>query len=413
MNTAPASSVVARAGELPGGQDAQLLEYLERLDRFRAGRRAIHIHLSKLQPQNRRDHHMRIALNTFEELVKQYEGQLFLMFNGDIVFVCKDASVAELEVAVARIRTLFHEDPIAQDSGAEGSQFATWYNVETQHRELFGSIRRIVTETAAKRGAKMGADGKPIVERKRVPIDPIKLAKLEEILSRGDLSNLLRRQSICAVMPKQPPQQLFRELYISIADLQNTVVPDVDLFADMWLFQRLTQTLDRRMLALMTKNDDSTLNAAFSLNLNVQTILSPEFLAFDKARASLRGNVVIEMQKIDIFADLGAFFFSRDFLRERGYRVCLDGVNYMSLPFIDREQLGVDLLKVVWSDEMKGDQIGRGLDLVKSFIARTGRSRVILSRIDNEEGIRFGQDLGISLFQGRYLDNLLGVKASR
>lgn len=412
MNTSPAASAQARAPEVPAGQDAQLIEYLERVDRFRAGRRAVHIHLSRLQPNNRREHHLRIAINTFEDLVKQYDGQIFMLTNQDMVFVAKDASTSELEVAVARIRTLFNEDPIAQDAGHDASQFSTWYNLETQHRELFTAVRRLAAEAVAKRRQQMtaAADGSAPAERKRVPIDPAKLGKLEELLSRNDLSNLMRRQSVCAVVPKSPPQSLFRELYISIADLQSTVVPDVDLFADQWLFQRLTQTLDRRMLALMTKNDDATLNAAFSLNLNVQTILSPEFLAFDRARASLRGNVVIEMQKIDIFADLGAFFFARDFLRERGYRVCLDGVNYLSLPFIDREQLGVDLLKVVWSAEMKGDQPGRGTDLVRSFVQRTGRSRVILSRIDNEEGVRFGHDLGVTLFQGRYLDQLVGTK---
>ena len=29
---------------------------------------------------------------------------------------------------------------------------------------------------------------------------------------------------------------------------------------------------------------------------------------------------MIELQKIDIFGDMGAFMFARDFMRERGYR---------------------------------------------------------------------------------------------
>lgn len=408
MSTSQASSIATRGSELPPAQDGLLVEYLERVDRSRNGRRAIHIHLSRLLPHNRRDHHLRIAINTFEELVKQYEGQIFLLHNGDLVFVCKDASTSELEVAVARVRTLFHEDPLAQDAGQDPTKFSNWYNLETQIRELFTVVRKFATDAAAKRRAAASKEGGG--EKKRTPLDPVKLGKLEDWLSRGDLTNLMRRQAICAVVPKTAPQSLFRELYISIADMQNTLVPDVDLFADLWLFQRLTQTLDRRMLAAMTKNDDATLNAAISLNLNVQTILSPEFLAFDKARASLRGNVVVEMQKIDIFADLGAFFFARDFLRERGYRVCLDGVNYLAIPFVDREKLGVDLIKLVWSAEMLSDQPGRGRELVRDFVQRTGRSRVILSRIDNDEGVRFGHELGITLFQGRYLDQLVGTK---
>lgn len=35
-----------------------LLDYTQRLDRHRDGRRAVHIHLSRLKPQNRREQHI-------------------------------------------------------------------------------------------------------------------------------------------------------------------------------------------------------------------------------------------------------------------------------------------------------------------------------------------------------------------
>src|SRR3546814_2172873 len=73
-------------------QEYLLLDYVQRLDRHRQGRRAVHIHLSRLKPQNRREHHIRIAANTFEELVKQFEGHIFSLSNADLVFVCKGAS---------------------------------------------------------------------------------------------------------------------------------------------------------------------------------------------------------------------------------------------------------------------------------------------------------------------------------
>ena len=34
-----------------------LLDYVQRLERHREGRRAVRIHLSKLKAQNRREHH--------------------------------------------------------------------------------------------------------------------------------------------------------------------------------------------------------------------------------------------------------------------------------------------------------------------------------------------------------------------
>ena len=76
---------------------------------------------------------------------------------------------------------------------------------------------------------------------------------------------------------------MFQELYVSIPDLQQTVLPEYDLGSNKWLFQHLTQTLDTRMLSMLMRNDDSTISSSFSINLNVSTILSPQFLNFDSA----------------------------------------------------------------------------------------------------------------------------------
>ena len=411
----PGASSSARRPDSLTARDGQLLDYLDFVDRHRAGRRAVHLHLSRLLPHNRRDQNLRIAISTFEDLAAQYDGQIFLLGNGDIVFVAKGASAAEMDAAVTRVRFLFSEDPLAQDHAEETGQFCTWYNLETHYNDLYAVAKRLHGEAERKKRAASASvtpgDG-AARPRQRHPLEPALLGRLEDLLARTDLSNLMRRQPICAMTPGAAPQALFRELYISIADLQSTVIPDVDLFSDQWLFQRLTQTLDRRMLSLMTRNDDATIASAFSLNLNVSTILSAEFLAFDKVvKSSSRGTVVVEMQKIDIFADLGAFFFARDFLRERGYKVCLDGINYLTFPFIDRERLGVDMIKVVWGQEMMSDQPGRGAHLMRELIERTGRARVILSRIDNEAAVRFGHSLGITLFQGRYFDTLIASRA--
>ena len=86
---------------------------------------------------------MRIAENTFDELTKQFDGQVFAMQNGDIVFVCRDASIADIDDAVQRLRGLFEDDPLAQsiDAGHE-DLFCTYYNVESQYAPFSGDCRR-------------------------------------------------------------------------------------------------------------------------------------------------------------------------------------------------------------------------------------------------------------------------------
>ncbi len=63
-------------------------------------------------------------------------------------------------------------------------------------------------------------------------------------------------------------------MLISIGKLAQQVLPDVNLAANRWLLQHLTETLDLRELKLLTQADDRDLLSFFSVNLNVGTLLS-------------------------------------------------------------------------------------------------------------------------------------------
>ena len=45
-------------------------------------------------------------------------------------------------------------------------------------------------------------------------------------------------------------------------------------------------------------------------------------------------------------------------------------------------------------------------------IGRTGAERIILCRCGSAEAVRWGQELGIGLFQGRYVDSRLRAQRS-
>ena len=400
-------------GERSVSTERLLLDYVERLARHAEGRRAVVIHLSRLRPGNRLSHHIRIAVNTFEALVKQFDGQIFLLGNADIVFVCKTATIAALDDAVMRVRYLFSEDPLTSGGDDEPGGFATWFDLGHQYESFLAMAQGLVEEEVRrrKRHAAIAASG----ERgpQKPPLAPKMLGELVNAISQADLSNMLRRQVVCQLEPGSPPKALFHETYISIADLAVAVMPRYDLAADRWLFRYLTQTLDRRMLAMLRRGHEQVISTAFSLNLNVSTVLSPEFLEFDAGlKTGARGGIVIELDKTDIYSDIGAYLFARDFARERGYRICLDAATDLTLPFIDRERLGLDLVKVFWSPDMADTDHAARAAAFRENVERVGRGRLILARCDSEAAVRFGLAFGISSFQGRFLDRLPALRAA-
>ncbi|MDX1737173.1 MAG: hypothetical protein R3261_02990, partial [Alphaproteobacteria bacterium] len=341
-------------------QENTLLDFAERIKRYREGRRAVHIHLSRLRPQHRRPHHLRIAANTIEEFIFAFEGQLFRLGNSDMIFVVKDADLMQLDDVIMRLRTLFSEDPVASvNSSLEGhGRFASLYSLDRQY-EKFLELAREINQQAREREKRLGALAAQTEEDKNAlqnPLTPDQLGKLEEVLMRTDLSNVFKRQAICAVSGDEEPTPVFNELFISIGELAKTVLPDVNLAANRWLFQHLTQTLDQRVLKMLAKSDDRTLFNSFSINLNVNTLLSREFMQFDASlHTGSRGTLVIEMQMVDIMADFSNFLFARDFVKDKGYRICLDGVTPDLLNFIDRKKMGIDLIKLNANANFNGD----------------------------------------------------------
>lgn len=391
-------------------QENLLLDYVRRLETRKKNRKAVLIHLSRLRPINRREHHIRLAAENFEALIKELQGQLFTLKNTDLLFVYQAASQADVETAVQRVRYLFGDDPLVAGK-ADPALLATWYNVETHYEEILKLAQALASEDQAKPVASRAASDTRaalrLKQQRGEPLTPEILARVENALVRADLSNLVRRQFACSLAPSGAPVSIFSELFISIKDLRETLLPGVDLLANRWLFQHLTATLDRRMLAMLTKTDQITISGDISFNMNVSTILSQEFLAFDdNLTAGRRGAMIVELQEVDIFADLGAYLFAREFIQERGYRICIDGLTHFTMAMIDRERLGADLVKMVWhADLVEGGEEMR--KRIRTLVRRTGQNRIVLCRCDSREAVDFGHSVGISLFQGRHVETLL------
>jgi EAL domain-containing protein (putative c-di-GMP-specific phosphodiesterase class I) len=411
MHRAPHDNATGDGGTV----EDQLLAHVKRLERNYYEWRVVHLHLSQLKPCHRRHYQLRVAASEFDSLLRQLRSELFQLSNGDIIYLWHGGSAADVDPVVMRLRYLFSDDPLANDAGddipdevdvappaeqdtAEPPKLCTWFDLERDYSGFALHVEDLL-EAIARSG---DADRPPA----RQPLDPARLARIENNLQTMDLSGLTRRQSICAMLPQGGPKPLFAELFIAIRELSDVLVPGIDLAGDTWLFQRLAESLDRRLLTCLARHELGAPEDPISINLRLATLLSPEFLNFDHEYRRLSTSpVIIELQLIDIFAELGAYLFIREFVRERGYLICIDGLHNLHLPLIDRKRLGADLVKMIWSpDLLDGTSADHQNDL-KAAIKRAGIDRVILCRCDSVEAVRWGQSMGIRLFQGHYIDS--------
>lgn len=376
--------------------ESLLFDAAERVGRIREGRLALHLHLSQLMPANREESKIRIAFRMFETMVDSFRGQMFLLTNSDIVLICKDARLADLDAIVYKLRGLFAKDPLTYAENADGEdQFVTYYDLEIEYDAFFSVCGRLVAE--AKKRVTDARNGPQIQ-----PLDARNLNMVIERIANSDIAGVVRRQPCFRFTDHNTAEVAFQEFFMSIADLQKVLAPDVNLLANRWLFQHLSQVLDLKVLAVLQEAPFRRLPSAFSVNLNMSTIHSKPFAQFEQAVRG-RAGLVVEFQLVDIFNDLNGFFRSRDALRAHGHLSVLDGMSPITLQFLDAELYGTDFIKVNWSNDLADDVVCSDLH---NALGPVGFDRVILSRCDTEASISWGLSQGIRHFQGRFLDSM-------
>ncbi len=401
--------------------ERQLLEYLKQLAPYAAERQAVQIHTSLFSPLKQRAAHLQAASHIFDTFISRMSGRLFVLSNDDLIFIYKENFATDIATVIKRLQVLI-SDPLSADqetadqrkeAAEKNIPFFRRYRLREEYEDFLKHVDGLAYEAQVRRAAEVRQDREAasrialFAAGRGEALTPAVLARIEGALETADLSNILRRQTVCLIKDKQPPQPLLNEIFISISDLRQTLLPQIDLLSNRWLFQHLTETLDRRVLSLLHLPDDQTFSRNISLNINVATILSKDFLDFDAAIDNdRRRNTVLELQKTDIFSDLEAYSFARDFVHERGYRICIDGLNHLAFPFVNRKRLKADLVKLQWQPDLaRYSETAR--NQLSEFIRRYGAERTILCHCDQPESVAYGQKLGLTLFQGRHVGDML------
>lgn len=385
-----------------------LFAYIRRLETERSGRRAVHVSLSTLPPPHRRPHHIHAATAGFASLMDVSRGQLFGLENADFVFVYEAEAQTAVETEIEMLRKLLGVTLSAKGDRI-GRGLETWFDLETSYEAFVALVRgATVTEDPLSNAAwDRASTDQGSMSRKGnngIAATPEIVSRLSKALQNADLSGLLRRQAVYALGRQMYPRPLFREFYYSIPDLGEAVLPQGNLISNTALFRHATKVLDKVMLSSLMRNNNGPPDRGVSINLNLSTVLSDDFSKFDEGMdAPGRNATIIEIQCADIVSEAKAYARARALLRERGYRICVDGVTPPALETVDQSCPGADFIKIHWDPELV-DLAARAR--TETLLRPRGdhEPRLVITRVGTPDAVAFGQSLGIELFQGRYVD---------
>ncbi len=398
-------------------KESGIFEYLNKFCRNRDSFKALYLNLHSVEEHVRTAQNKKAISDLLMPLIRDAQAKLFTLPNEDVLVIFNKQVADDIASTLVRIHFLLHDDSkIKSSASLEESGIAIFYDLATEEADFSKKIVAVChAETVVpqasqtdRRASFFNTSNKHY--RKELTADM--LSKVQKIISVADFSSFIRRQAICAVIGKSAPMRVFEEVFVSIPDLRDSLLPEVEITANPWLFLALTETLDKRVLEIISRHDDGSLVGNFSVNINVSTILSDDFLRFDDSiNGSMRQSIILELQLVDIFSDIRSFILAKTFAKARGYKICIDGITTDKLKYLDRANLDCDLMKIVWSPELMN--IFNEDKHFMDYMNKAERAKIILCRIDDAAAVEAGNSLGINLYQGRYVQRLLNASNTK
>lgn len=361
---------------------------------------AIHFYLSRLMPYNRQPHQIRKAYNDINNIFASFQGRSYYLRNDDFVYIIENPSIIQLERCITQFKRYFNSDPLIANN-IRREQFYSTYTLSNQFDLFLNSISEIEENIALRSAMTLPEDALTSTPLLLEGIKVDTLNQVQNILHQSDLSNHLRRQTICWYDGKSPPKPMSQHFYFSLPSLQETLKLNESIEGNMWLFRQFTLSLDRQMLRHIREFLTYKSLASFHVNLSLRTIITSHFQNLIKDYHQQKA-ITFEIDIVDALAHPDVLLFTYNFLKERKAYVCLNGIEAGILDLLKVENLLSDYFKINWSARLKDR-----LQEFQNFVDLVGNERLILHKCDSQGALDFGLNAGIRLFQGNFIDQLL------
>lgn len=381
--------VLGVLGPPPGAAGAVALAGLVR-EAVAAGveRRLLLFRPSRLAPTRRRGPQMAMLHGAWDALRRTSRTRIFELPRGGLVAIEAPPGhhLAEAERSLAGML-----EP------QEAAAAISLLRLPDQAAAVLAAVEESLGLVAAMRAAAPPPPG-------RLP-DGEAIAAAERALASADVSAFLRRQKACRLAPDGgAPEPLHEDRRLSLRDVQDALLPGIDLGLAPALARRLRRTLDRRLLAGLARAEELRDIGPLCLALGVEAVTSPDFLRLDALwPAALRGGLTVALAADDAAADPAAFLFARDLLAARGHRVMLDAAGPAALLALPPARAGIGQVRLRWSAALPPLGTPAAEAVRAAFPADA--DAVLLCGVDRPAAIAWGWEMGITRFQGRLIES--------
>ena len=327
----------------------------------------------------------RVLSGRLQERARQLDAQRFDLADHRICFVVRSSAATALTSAVKSLSALL----VAHGKPPIGE---THFSLQSRPEPFLTACREMARAVEARPDFRAEDD-----EDKALAA----FLSIERNLASADISNLLREQAIVDLSDPAAPSVLAIEISTSIQAIQKLY--GIPLTRNPWLFDRITEILDRRMLHHLSR-DRARTDRRLSINIHLSTILSDIFETFllDQ-RFDWRRHLIFELSHIEMIDAPDRFAAALRRFTDLEATVAVDAVPWTSLAHMAEASSDIRFIKVEWAPDLASLD-GDARTRLTEMLDRIGRDRIVLHHCPDEAAIETALALGIHLVQGWGVD---------
>ena len=202
-------------------------------------------------------------------------------------------------------------------------------------------------------------------------------------------------------------EPMMTEYYISMDLIRKPLFVDVEMRGSGRLFQEFTLVLDQIMLESFNKMPTS--DGRCSLNLNVESIFTEAFENFIEDTPENRlAKIVFEFRQANIVENFDEFQVARGLVKSKGASIAVDQIFPQTVGLVDLEYIGANYAKIHW--RTGAEEVLKERSKAIKYMMDCNVVPMLV-RVDAERALDIGAAMGINIYQGFHVDELIKPKA--
>jgi hypothetical protein len=296
-----------------------------------------------------------------------------------------------------------------------GTFQVTCFDLRREHRQFGETCRKLMEQRPVPppdRSLCLKEEAPPSIEA----LD--QLISIGRTFGQADISMLLRNQDIWFFPPDASPVTIGREFWLSVNAIESLL--HIRIGRDPWLFDRMTQYADHRVLNYM-QHVSRPFPLPYNINLHLATIFTGDFRRFvtslNTARSKQltgmkrRPEVIVELSAEECRQYPDAFAAAVEILEDQEIGLAIDRMEWKDLETLPETiTQHAAYLKLLWlsvAAQMTAIAGTEDAETMITTLERVGSNKIVLIRCDHSDVVERGLRLGIRRFQGRGINRFL------